>query len=105
MPAELEALKNKIASKLKGKTNPKTNKPYTESDFSAIANTQYKKTHKGSMHKEITDLRMCSYSNLKLKEEEGDMYVQGFIATSHPDRAISFDSELGIEFDGDIISD
>ena len=46
MPAGLDKLKSEIWSKLKGKNNPRTNKPYTESDAWAIATAQWKKSGK-----------------------------------------------------------
>jgi len=44
MPEALEKLKKKIWEKLKGKINPRTKKPYTESEAWAIATTVYKKS-------------------------------------------------------------
>ena len=41
-----------------------------------------------------------SFSGLQTKEEEGEFYSEGFVATTHPDRAA--DEELGV--DGDILS-
>jgi len=43
MPKGLDILKQKIWNKLKGKINPRTRKPYTESEAWAIATSQYKK--------------------------------------------------------------
>jgi hypothetical protein len=43
MPAGLEKLKTEIWNKLKGKINPRTDKPYIESDAWAIATAQWKK--------------------------------------------------------------
>ena len=43
--------------------------------------------------------RACN-QKIILKEEDGEFYSEGFVATTHPDRA--YDSELGI--DGDILS-
>ena len=41
-----------------------------------------------------------SNQKLIIKEEDGEFYSEGFVATTHPDRA--YDSELGV--DGDILS-
>lgn len=43
MPAKLDEFHKSIAEKLKGKTNPRTKKPYTEDDFWAIARSAYNK--------------------------------------------------------------
>lgn len=47
MPAEFERMRKKIALNLKGKTNPRTKKPYSDSDIYAIAVAQWKKSHGG----------------------------------------------------------
>ncbi len=44
MPAGLDNLQNKIWAKLRGKINPRTRKPYTESESWAIATAQWKKS-------------------------------------------------------------
>ena len=54
MPAALDKLKKKIWARLKGKTNPRTKKPYTESESWAIATAQFKKSRK--MNKEILEI-------------------------------------------------
>lgn len=46
MPAGLDKLQKEIWSGLKGKINPRTKKPYTESEAWAIATTQWKKSGK-----------------------------------------------------------
>jgi len=46
MPQQLDKIHDSIKKKLKGKTNPRTKKPYTESEIWAIAQAQYKKTKK-----------------------------------------------------------
>lgn len=46
MPRDLEILVQKIRKELKGKNNPRTNKPYTEDDVYAIATAQWKKKSK-----------------------------------------------------------
>ncbi len=46
MPAELDKIHDAIKRNLKGKTNPRTKKPYTESEIWAMAQAQYKKTKK-----------------------------------------------------------
>lgn len=46
MPVGLDKLKKKIWGGLKGKINPRTKKPYTESDAWAIATAQWKKSGK-----------------------------------------------------------
>ena len=103
MPKDFEEMKSKIASKLKGKTNPKTNKSYTDSDIYAIATAAYKKKtgNVPSHGKEF--YKPSLFSLLSYKEDDKDFYVKGYVATSHPDRAISQDKDLDIEYDGDII--
>jgi len=44
MPVGLDNLQKEIWNKLKGKINPRTKKPYTESDAWAIATSQWKKS-------------------------------------------------------------
>lgn len=46
MPVGLDRLQKKIWNRLKGKINPRTKKPYTESDAWAIATAAYKKQKK-----------------------------------------------------------
>ena len=46
MPAGLDNMKKSIWNEISGKTNPRTKKPYTESDAWAIATTQFKKSGK-----------------------------------------------------------
>ena len=43
MPKGLDVLKKKIWENLKGKINPRTKKPYTESEAWAIATSKWKK--------------------------------------------------------------
>jgi len=50
MPKKLDEIHNSIKSKLKGKINPRTKKPYTESEIWAIAQAQYKKTKSFSVY-------------------------------------------------------
>ena len=47
MPKQFDELRRKIAASLKGKTNPRTKKPYSESDIFAIATAAWKKQHGG----------------------------------------------------------
>jgi len=47
MPPEFDRLRQKIAKSLKGKKNPRTKKPYTDSEIYAIAVAAWKKTHGG----------------------------------------------------------
>lgn len=42
-PEKLESIKDSIWKKLQGKINPRTKKPYTESDAYAIATVTWKK--------------------------------------------------------------
>ena len=42
MPKAMEKIKDTIWKKFKGKINPRTKKPYTESDAYAIAQTVWK---------------------------------------------------------------
>ena len=60
MPAELDRLQKRIWKQLKGKKNPKTGKPYSESDAFAIATDQFKK--------------MKNKENVKV-DEDGDIIV------------------------------
>ena len=71
-------MRKKIATNLSGKTNPRTKKPYTESEIYAIATTQFKKSKK--------EIKVCS-TNFEFKEEPDRFVSEGFIATTHPDRA------------------
>ncbi len=80
MPKKLEELRKKISANLKGKTNPKTKKPYTESEIYAIATEQHKKT-------EGKENKISFYEKIQFKEEDGEFYSEGFVATTHPDRA------------------
>lgn len=91
MPKALEDLRKKIADNLKGKNNPKTNKPYTEDDIWAIAQSQYKKMQN-------KETKYCTFGKIELKEDDKDFYVRGYIATTHPDRAAADG------FEGDILS-
>ena len=45
MPKEFDDMLKTIKKSLSGKTNPKTKKPYTESDLYAIATAAYKKKY------------------------------------------------------------
>ena len=103
MPEEFERMKNKIASSLKGKTNPKTDKPYTESDIYAIATAQWKKGHGGKAPSHGKEEAKLFSSKFEIKEDEKNFYVKGYVATSHPDRAEMHDNELELDYDGDII--
>ncbi len=87
MPKALEDLRKKISANLKGKTNPKTKKPYSTSEIWAIAQTQFKKK----------EVKYCS-QKIQIKEDEENFFVRGLVATTHPDRA----EEDG--FDGDILA-
>jgi len=46
MPKELEKIRKEIWNSIKGKINPKTKKPYTESDSYAIATSVWKRKQK-----------------------------------------------------------
>jgi len=46
MPKKLDKIHDAIVRKLKGKTNPRTKKPYTESELWAIARAQYNESKK-----------------------------------------------------------
>lgn len=86
MPAELDKLHKEIHSKLHGKMNPKTNKPYSEDEMWAIAQAQFKKMQEGSMHEE-KEYKPSYVGQIETKEENGEFYSEGFVATTHPDRA------------------
>lgn len=45
MPIAFENIRKEITRSLKGKTNPQTNKPYSESDIYAISTSVYKKKY------------------------------------------------------------
>uniref|UniRef100_A0A6M3ISY2 Uncharacterized protein n=1 Tax=viral metagenome TaxID=1070528 RepID=A0A6M3ISY2_9ZZZZ len=45
MPAEFDKMVKSIKDSFKGKINPRTKKPYTESDAYAIATSTWKKKH------------------------------------------------------------
>ena len=47
MPAKFDSMVSKIWKGMKGKKNPRTSKPFTESDAYAIATTTWKKAHGG----------------------------------------------------------
>ena len=47
MPKEFEEIRKSISQSVKGKTNPKTNKPYTENEIYAISTEVYKKKYGG----------------------------------------------------------
>ena len=43
MPAEFERIRESISRSIKGKINPRTKKPYTESEIYAISTEVFKK--------------------------------------------------------------
>lgn len=45
MPKEFESIRDAISKSVSGKTNPKTNKPYTESEIYAISTSVYQKKY------------------------------------------------------------
>lgn len=80
MPEQLEKIRKAVAERLKGKTNPKTKKPYTTSEINAIAQAQASKSKK-----EI--FRISIPNKFEFKEaEDGEFYASGFIATDHVDK-------------------
>ena len=91
MPKELDELHKKVMENLKGKTNPRTNKPYSEEEIWAVAQSQHKKMQGKEFH-------FSEFSKINFKEEEGEFYSQGFVATTHPDRAAEKDRK------GDILT-
>ncbi len=70
MPAGLEELKKKIWAGLKGKTNPRTNKPYTESEAWAIATVQWKKSGKSLSGFDSEEPSELLTNAIKVMEEE-----------------------------------
>ena len=78
MPEELEKLHKKISSELHGKMNPKTNKPYTDDEMREMAQAQMKK---------MKETHFFYSEDIQFKENEGEFYSMGYIATTHPDRA------------------
>ena len=80
MPKKLEQIRESISKKLKGKINPNTKKPYSDSEISAIATTQFKKTE----GKELFKLKFIK--GLEYKEDDGEFYSEGYVATSHADK-------------------
>jgi len=77
MPAKFDKILEGIKQSLSGKTNPKTKKPYTESEMYAIAQAQYNKTKKSfSAYLPITKGWIET-----VKNEEGEDSEQRFIKT------------------------
>ena len=72
-----------------GKANKRTEKPTTSEEARKICGSL-----QASQEKET---KFCSFAKLQLKEFKEDFHVSGYVATSHPDRAISEG------FEGDII--
>ena len=61
MPIGLDKLQNEVWSNLKGKINPRTKKPYTESEAWAIATDQWKKSGR--------QLSICGDENYEPEED------------------------------------
>lgn len=73
MPEELENIRKSVWDRIKGKTNPKTKKPYTESDAWAIATAQYKKKRISYGEDEVDeqDMMMGAIDELARGEGQG----------------------------------
>lgn len=54
MPKKLDEIHDAVKRNLKGKINPRTKKPYTESEMWAIAQAQYKKTKSFSFYASLS---------------------------------------------------
>lgn len=54
MPQKLDKIHDAVVSRLKGKTNPQTKKPYTDEEMWAIAQAQYKKSKSFNVSAPIT---------------------------------------------------
>jgi|TARA_R100001530_G_scaffold2717_1_gene4350 hypothetical protein len=78
MPDKDKDLKAKNSSKLKGKINPRTKKPYTSSEIAEI-------TERQSKMKDNKEFKYIKYyfinSGLEIKEEGNDFYIEGFVST------------------------
>ena len=72
MPAELERLRKAIWEEIKGKINPKTKKPFNESDAWAIATAQYKRKNMSiSFEEDESPMELL----IKAIKKEEDKYV------------------------------
>jgi len=62
MPKKFDDMVSKIWASMKGKTNPRTGKPFTKSDAYAVATAQWKKLHGGRAPREmVKDWRILEY--------------------------------------------
>ena len=70
MPKEFDKLVQKIKSQLMGTSNPRTKKPYSESDIYAIAVAQWKKSHGGKAPgREDSPKWYCDESGREVRED------------------------------------
>jgi len=88
LPSVGQHLFERVMSSLKGKTNPRTKKPYTDEERAKIAwsavKNKYKKKADGWELKSIPeeDWEFCFNSEpLEFKSEEGNYYFTGYLST------------------------
>lgn len=63
MPKKFDDMVKGVWNSIRGKKNPKTNKPYTESDAYAMATAQWKKSHSGKspQREDFDDWRVIEF--------------------------------------------
>ncbi|MHA1827676.1 MAG: HK97 family phage prohead protease [Candidatus Heimdallarchaeaceae archaeon] len=81
MPAAFDRMVRRIWAAIKGKKNPRTGKPFTESDAYAIATAQWKKTHGGKApsREKLKDWRILEFF-VPIKETTSvgnDFFIRG----------------------------
>ena len=88
LPEGGQKIFEKVMTTLKGKTNPRTGKPYTDEERGRIAwsavKHKYKKKGEGWELKSLPedDSELCFNSEpLEFKSEEGNYYFQGYLST------------------------
>lgn len=68
MPKDFDRLVSDIRKRLRGKENPRTGKPYTNSDIFAIATSEWKRMHGGKAPKREDLLSMLRESGMDIVE-------------------------------------
>jgi len=92
MPKKLDEIHDAIVRKLKGKTNPRTKKPYTDSELWAIARAQYNKLKGKSfeIHSTVTKMWESEGSEIektaKSFEKKGQRFIETVISGLAEDR-------------------
>ena len=87
MPSHAKEIFEKIMTTLKGKTNPRTGKPYTDEDRAQIAwsavKKKYKKVGESWEAKEIEefDFEPIFSELMEFKAENGNYYFKGYLST------------------------